>query len=123
MGGFENDRRGNARLERFDPARSTEAPAVSRLQANEAKVRHWSRQVVARLLGELEKLGRNPGAYGMDPDVVGPGLTTPAAVETRERFARAFLKVGSKDVLSHGLNVGASVRQAEPDWRIEWRYW
>jgi hypothetical protein len=33
------------------------------------------------------------------------------------------LKVGSKDVLGHGVNVGDSVRQPEPDWLIVCRHW
>ena len=53
---FENDRRGDARLEGLFPAGRTEAPAIARLQARESHGRLGSGKIVAGGFREFEEL-------------------------------------------------------------------
>jgi hypothetical protein len=58
-----------AGLERFLPARRTQAPAVAGPQAGKAKLRRRRRKIIAVGFGKLEELSSHDGADGMTADV------------------------------------------------------
>src|SRR5262249_55192438 len=66
VGGAQHHARRLARLERLLPARCAQAPAVARLEAAEAELRHRRRQIVAARFGEREKSGGGGGAPQWD---------------------------------------------------------
>src|SRR5271169_2384953 len=58
-----------ARLERFLPARRTQAPAVAGPEAGKAEFWHRCRQIIAAGFRKLEKLSSHDRADGMTTDV------------------------------------------------------
>ena len=72
------------------------------LQAGEAELGVRRRQVVADRRREGEELGRDPGAHGVDAEVLGAGVAAAVPVEAGERVEIAGLECLAEDVLGHG---------------------
>src|SRR6185503_4423304 len=88
MGGLEHHLGGAAGIERLLPARRAQAPAVARLEAGEAVLRHRRREVVAPGFREGEELRRHDDANRVQAHVLAAGVATGIAIEAGQRLSR-----------------------------------
>src|SRR5260370_39310163 len=86
----------------FLPARRAQTPAIAGFEAGEAGGWDRGRQIVAGGLREGEELGVDPGAHGMDAEILGPSLAAAGAVEAGQRLRAAFGERLAKDVARAG---------------------
>src|SRR5947207_12726529 len=61
-------------LKRLLPALGTETPAIAGLEAGKAEFGHRGGQIIAGRLREGEKIGIDPGADRMHPEILGSGI-------------------------------------------------
>jgi hypothetical protein len=81
-----------ARLERFLPARRTQAPAVAGPQAGKAKLWHRRRKIIATGFGKLEELSSHDSADGMTADVFSTRVAAAVSEEPRHGLRRAVFE-------------------------------
>jgi hypothetical protein len=81
-----------ANLERFLPARGTEAPTVTWIQAWKAECGNWSRKIVAARFGKFEKRCSHNGANRVTANVLSPGVAAAIPIKSRHGFDRAEIK-------------------------------
>ena len=87
-----------ARLERFLPARRTQAPAVAGPQAGKAEFWHRRRKIIAPGFGKLEELSSHDGADGMTTDVFSTRMAASVSEEPRQRLHRAVFELVAKNI-------------------------
>src|SRR5216683_4640183 len=94
-----------AGLESFLPALGAQAPAVARLQPGEPGGRDRRRQIVAGSARKRQEFGIDPGADGMEADILGTGLAAAGPVEPGQRFCAAFGELLAENIagFSHYL--------------------
>ena len=80
-GWTQDDGRRHPGLERLLPARRAQAPLVARLQPGEAELGMRGGQVVADRRREGQEFGGDPGAHGVDADVLRARVAAAVAVE------------------------------------------
>src|SRR5882724_4959160 len=100
------DLRRLAGIEGFLPARGAQAPAIAGLQAGKAGGWHRGRQIVAGGPGKGEELGVDPGAYGMDAEILGPSLAAAGAIEAGQRLRAALGERFAKHITWIGAAAG-----------------
>ncbi len=112
--GTENDRRCDAGLMGFEPARGADAPAIATLETGESPFRSRGREVVPGLAAEREELLGHHGAHRVTAEILGAGRAAPVPEEAGDGIARARQQ-GAADnvaiwVFLHGptLPVGSS---------------
>ena len=81
-----------ARLERFLPARRTQAPAIAGPQAGKAEFWQRRRQIIAAGFGKLEELSRHDRADGMTTDVFSTRIAASVSEEPRQGLHRAIFE-------------------------------
>src|ERR1043165_9477906 len=79
--GLEHDLGRSAGIERLLPAAGAQAPAIARLEAGKAVLRHGSREVVALGLGEGEELGGHDHTDRMQADILAAGVAATVTIE------------------------------------------
>src|SRR5439155_7204290 len=79
-----------AGIEGFLPARGAQAPTIAGLETGKAGCRDRARQIVAGGVRKGEELRIDPGAYGMDAEILGTGLAAAGAIEAGQ-WVRAAL--------------------------------
>jgi hypothetical protein len=104
VGGFEDDRASSAGLLNLEPARGTDTPAVSRLKAGEAKLRHRSAEIIAEGFGGFEEGSVDDAADGVDAVVVGAGFATAGTVEASHWLATTDVEGLTEDVFAAVLD-------------------
>jgi hypothetical protein len=87
-----------ARLERFLPARRTQAPAVAGPQPGKAEFWHRRRKIVAAGFRKLEELSSHDGADGVATDVFSTRIAAPVSEEPRQRLHRAIFESVAKNI-------------------------
>ena len=92
MGRLQHDLRRDVGVEGLLPAAGAQAPAVARLQAGEAILRHWRTEIVAGGLREGEELGRHHDADRVEADILAAGVAATVAVEAGHGLMRARLQ-------------------------------
>jgi hypothetical protein len=97
---FKNDRAGSTGLLDLEPACRTDTPAIARLEAGKAKLRHRCAEVVAKSLGRVQKCPVDDAADSMDTVVFGAGLATACAIEAGHRLAPACVERLAENVLA-----------------------
>jgi hypothetical protein len=100
VGGFEDDRAGGSSSLDLEPAGGTDAPAVARLEAGEAELRHGGAEVVAEGLGGFEEWSVDDAADGVDAMVVGASLAAAGTVEAGHGLAAADVEGLAQDVFT-----------------------
>jgi hypothetical protein len=100
VGGFEDDRASSAGLLNLEPARGTDTPAVSRLKAGEAKLRHRSAEIIAEGFGGFEEGSVDDAADGVDAVVVGAGFATAGTVEAGHGLTTTDVEGLTEDVFA-----------------------
>src|SRR5437660_4670673 len=80
---------GLARLERFLPTRRAQAPAVARLEAGKAELRHRRRKIIAAGFGKGEEIGGHDDTNRVAADVLARRVAAAVAKEARHWFYRA----------------------------------
>lgn len=83
---------------RLFPASGAETPAISTLQAREAKLWRWSYQVIPLRLTELEKFLCYLHANRMRADILRTGFATPASGKASQRGRGANLQWFTIDI-------------------------
>ena len=81
-----------AGLERFLPARRTQAPTVAGPQAGKAELWHRRRKIIAAGFGKLEELSSHDGADGMTADVFLTRIAAAVSEEPRHGLRRAIFE-------------------------------
>src|SRR5712691_7988591 len=94
-----------AGLESFLPALGAQAPAVARLQPGKTGGRDRRRQIVAGGARKRQELGIDPGADGVETDILGAGLAAACPVEPGQRFRAALAELLAENIagFSHYL--------------------
>ena len=87
-----------ARLERFLPARRTQAPAIAEPQAGKAEFWHRRRKVIAAGFGKLEELSSHDRADGMTTDVFSTRIAASVSEEPRQGLHRAVFESVAKNI-------------------------
>lgn len=103
------DLRCAAGLESLLPPRRAEAPAVPRLEPQEAELRSRRRQVIASGAGELEELRRHHGTDGMRAGIRGVGLAATASEPASFRRMAAVGEGFAEHIDLPVLTVAAAV--------------
>ena len=98
--GFEDDRAAGASLLDFQPASSTDAPAIARLQAGEAVLRHRGGEIIAECFGRGQEWGVDDAADRVDAEVFRPGLAAAGAIKASHRVAAAGREGLAENVLA-----------------------
>jgi thioredoxin reductase len=81
------------------PARSAQAPAISRLQPRKAELRPWGDEIIPPGSREGEELRRDLGTNDVPPQILRSGCTTAVAEKPRRRVHRARSQGLAKNVL------------------------
>jgi hypothetical protein len=101
VAGLEHNRWGVSCLKGLSPTADAEAPLISRIEAREVILRHWSGEVVPGGFAVAEKLRSHDGADGVQPLVIWAGATVAIAVKSRVGTETAGLKRIAEDVGRH----------------------
>jgi len=98
VSGRENDRGVNVGFDGLEPARGTNAPAVTR--GKTSKTEFWARggEVIACSAAEGEELDGHLHADTVATSVFGAGITGPVAKKASERVQRARFQRSAEDV-------------------------
>src|SRR5215475_2625024 len=86
MRGAQDHARRLTGLERFLPTRRAQAPAIARLEAAEAELRHRRGKIVAGGFGEREKFGGHDDANRVAADVLAARVAAAVAKEPGHRL-------------------------------------
>jgi hypothetical protein len=105
VSGFEYDGAGCPGALDLEPAGSTDAPAVSGLEAGEAVLRHGCGEIVAEAGRGGEEFFVHDAANGVEALVVRAGVAAAVAEEARHGLAAAGFKSLAEDVFL-GLEGG-----------------
>jgi hypothetical protein len=97
VGGSQHHRRSYACLICLTPAFSKYAPAVTRLQAGKAVLRHWSDQVIADTALMIKKLSCDDRAHQM-ARLRWPRAAAAVAIETGDWIGTTGLQFGTEDI-------------------------
>ena len=97
--------RRDAGLQRLHPARSAQAPAVSRFEPRKAEFRMRSREVVAARLAERQEFRRYSDARDVNSKVVSTGVASAIAVKAGQRPIAAGLQRTAEHVLGYVVAV------------------
>ena len=104
--GAQSHARRLAGRERLLPTRRAQAPLVAGFQSCESVLRHRGGEVVARRLGESEKVVGHDRAHRVHPAVVAAGFAATVAVPAGERVAAARFERVAVDVRLGGWSAG-----------------
>jgi hypothetical protein len=100
VSGFEDDGACGASLLNLKPAGGADTPAISRLEASEAELRHGGAEVVAEGLRGFEEWLVYDAADGVNSVIIGAGLAATSAVEAGHGLTAADVEGLAKDVLA-----------------------
>src|ERR1700680_4066793 len=101
MRGFKVNRCSSPALERFFPARDTNAPAIARFQPGEAPFGMRGNKVVSIEHRKIKELARHLNANRVQSGVFGAGATIPVAIESGHRITATAFQFCSKNVRWH----------------------
>src|SRR5271165_5595496 len=87
-----------ARLQRFEPAGRTQAPAVAGPQAGKAELGHRRRKIIAAGFGKLEKLGSHDDADRVAANVFWTGVAATVTKEARLGRHRTDVEPVAEDI-------------------------
>lgn len=116
MGRFQVDRRRHPAVQRFLPARHTNAPPIARLQSGEAPFRVRRDQIVPHQDGIIEEVARDLRADRVESGVFGPGAAKAVAVEAGHGIATAGMEFCPENIRRHVWTIATGAVSSTENW-------